>query len=308
MNKKSLLTLCLALTLAPPALAESPQELHRQPLSATELAKDTYVVSGGIANTGFVIGKTGVIAVDPQMSTADAAEQLAIMEKITPKPVSTMIITHSDMDHVYGLPGWPKGLKIIAHENTKTEIEDALGGKGPMVSVPLPVPSELKNYLPTHLIRHSETIEIDGVKIVLMHVAAGHTDGDLLVYLPEKKIVFAGDLLTIGDPNLPNGGLYPVIHLEKYGSSLGWLKVMKAALALRADYFVGGHGPQPVSRKTLSHAVAATEKRRAEIERLFDQGKSLAEIKVELKDPPKTGPLAFFPSFIETTYQELLRK
>lgn len=305
MYRKFLLVFGLSLIASTPVLAE---ELHRQPLKVSSLSDGAYVVTGGIANTGFVVGESSIIAIDPQMSAVDAQEQLAAMAKITSKPVSTIILTHSDIDHIYGLPGWPRGLKIIAQENTKTEMEADIAGKGPPMAMPVPLPEGLDEYLPTHLIRHCEAMEIDGVKIVVTHLAAGHTDGDLLVYLPAQKVVFAGDLLTIGDPNLPNGGLYPVIHLEKYGSSLGWIKVVKAALVLDADYFVGGHGPQPVSRATLEKALAATEKRRTEIETLFDKGKSLEEIKMELKDPPKTGPLAFFPTFIETTYQELLRE
>lgn len=305
MYRKFLFAFGLSLIASAPVLGE---ELHRQPLEISLLNDGAYVVIGGIANTGFVVGESGVIAIDPQMSAADAQEQLAAMAKITSKPVSTIILTHSDVDHVYGLPGWPKGLKIIAQENVKTEIEADIAGKGPPLVWPVPLPEGLGEYLPNHLIRHCETLEIDGVKIVVTHLAAGHTDGDLLIYLPAQKVVFAGDLLTAGDPNLPNGGLYPVIHLEKYGSSLGWLKVMKAALALDADIFVGGHGPQPVSRKMLEEAVAATEKRRAEIKTLFDEGKSLADIKAALNDPPKSGALASFPTFIETTYQELLRE
>lgn len=308
MYRKLLFTLGLVFIGSAPALADPPAGLHRQSLNISPLGRGAYVVTGGIANTGFVVGEQSIIAIDPQMFVKDAREQLAAMAGISPKPVSTMILTHSDMDHVFGLPGWPKNIKIIAQENTKADIKDVMAGKGPPTATPMPVPDGMETYLPTHLVRHHDEMEIDGVRIILTHLSAGHTNGDLLVYLPDHKVAFAGDLLTIGDPNLPNGGLYPVIHLEKHGSSLGWIKIMKAALELDANFFIGGHGPQPVGRGALEAAVAATEKRRSEIKKLFNEGRSLAEIKVELNDAPKTGPLAFFPTFIETTYRELLQE
>ena len=76
---------------------------------------------------------------------------------------------------------------------------------------------------------------LNGVRMVLMYVAPAHTSGDLFVYLPDQKIVFAGDI------HLTNSGRFPVIKIG--GSSLGWIASMKAMLALDADTYVPGHGP-----------------------------------------------------------------
>ena len=139
----------------------------------------------------------------------------------------------------------------------------------------------------------------------LFHVASGHTDGDLVVYLPAQKIVFAGDLLTEGDPGIPLQGRYPVIHLNEYGSSAGWIRDMRAILALPADTFVGGHGHAVRDRATLAGWLKTVEEQRARIKAMFDAGKSLAEIKTALGE---SGPPARFPTFTETTYQELLEQ
>jgi glyoxylase-like metal-dependent hydrolase (beta-lactamase superfamily II) len=305
MYRKVFLALSLAAAVSAPALAQDSGQLHRKPLVVSPLGKGAYLVTGGITNAGVVVGDKGVIAIDAQMFVEDAKREQAEIAKITKKPVHAVILTHSDIDHVNGLPGWPRGIQIIAQENTKSEIQVAIENTDPRQ---MTSPPGLKDYLPTHSIRRSETMVIDGVQVVLTHLAAGHTDGDLVIYLPAQRVVLTGDLLTIGDPNLPEGGLYPVIHLNKHGSSLGWITVMKAVLALDADTFIGGHGPAPVPRAQLEAAVAATEQRRAEVKRLFDQGKSLVEIRAALHDPPRTGPLAFFPTFVESTYQELLQE
>ena len=86
--------------------------------------------SGG--NSTIIIGKTGVIVVDAKQTEAGAKDLLAEIAKITPKPVTTVFLTHSDGDHVNGLVAYPTGIKIIAHQNNKKELETALaaGGRG----------------------------------------------------------------------------------------------------------------------------------------------------------------------------------
>ena len=73
-----------------------------------------------------------MIVVDAKTSAAGGKELLDDIAKITPKPVTTVILTHSDGDHVNGLASFPKGITIIAHENNKKEQETALaaGGRG----------------------------------------------------------------------------------------------------------------------------------------------------------------------------------
>lgn len=147
--------------------------------------------------------------------------------KITPQPVTTVILTHSDGDHVNGLASFPKGATIIAPENNKKEQEAALaaGGRG----------APPADHLPTQVVtKNKESRKIDGVKVEVLHGAPAHTSGDLVVYLPDQKIVFTGDIITTQPDAL--------IHLEKNGSSEGWNTTTKGIVALNADQFVPGHG------------------------------------------------------------------
>ena len=269
------------------------------PMTATLLVKplggDAYWVSGGIDNTGFIIGKTGVIAIDAQMFVPTAKKQLEEIARITPKPVKTIILTHSDPDHINGLPAFARGLEIIAQENAKTEMQ---GLAADLNSNGFPPGAEITNYLPTRTVKDRETMELDGVPIELIHTGPAHTDGDLVIFFPTRKLVFAGDLLT------PEIGPYPGIHLEKHGSSLGWIAAMKALLALDADTYVPGHG-EILGKAELQHRLKASEERRAQIKALFDQGKTVDEAKKALSDVPLNGAASRFPTFVETTYQEL---
>src|SRR5438309_1414810 len=102
-------------------------------LTMKQLKPDVWAGLGGAGgNSTIIIGKTGVIVVDAKQTEAGAKDLLSEIAKITPKPVTTVILTHSDGDHVNGLVAYPPGVKIIAHENDKKELQAALaaGGRG----------------------------------------------------------------------------------------------------------------------------------------------------------------------------------
>ena len=264
-------------------------------LSVAPLRGGAYWVSGGIGNTGFVVGASGVVAIDAQMFVPTTRKELEEIRRITAKPVDTVILTHSDPDHINGLPAFASGIGVIAQENAAREIRRVIAEPA---SNGFPPPPEIARYAPTKVVKDREEALIDGVPMVLLHTAPAHTDGDLAVYLPAQRIVFAGDLLT------PAIGPYPGIHLDKHGSSLGWIASMKAILALDADLYVPGHGDM-LPKDELARRLAAAERRRAEIKALFDQGRSLEEARATLKDVALKGLASRFPTFVETTYQEL---
>src|ERR1700722_2264641 len=250
---------------APPAPA---------PISVKPLNGNVYRTQGGSgSNTGIIVGTNGVFVVDAKQTVDSAKETLADIAKITPKSVTDVIITHSDGDHVNGLAGFPMGLTIIAQENCKKEMEASLNN--PQGAAP-------RDYLPTKTVDKKESLTIDGVSVTLLHWAPAHTSGDLVVYLPSQKIVFTGDIVAAQMP-------YPLVHLEKNGSSLGWIETMKGILALDADSFVPGHGDLQ-TRADLEKRLADAQARRAQIQELVAQGKSLDDVKAALGESTTPAP------------------
>src|SRR3954464_12782221 len=163
------------------ALAQQPAQAP-PPINMKMLKPDVYAALGGSGgNSTIIIGKTGVLVVDAKQTEAGAKDLLAQIAKITPKPVTTVFLTHSDGDHVNGLVAYPPGIKIIAHENNKRELQAALsaGGRG------APPADGLTTQVTTNT---EETMTIDGVKLELYHWAPAHTSGDLVVYLPAQKV------------------------------------------------------------------------------------------------------------------------
>jgi cyclase len=262
------------------------------PLMVMPLTGGVYWTSGGAgANTGFIVGTDGVIVIDAKMTSGSAKEMLAEIAKVTSKPVTTVILTHSDPDHVNGLAGFPKGLTIIAEDNAKKEMEKSESARNVSARAPA-------DYLPTQTVSKDENLTIDGVHLRLLYFGAAHTSGDLIVYLPDQKIVFTGDILALQVP-------YPIIHLEKHGSSDGWITNMHGILALNADTFVPGHGDVQTSKAALQKRLADAEARRAQIKSMVAQGKSLDDIKVALNERDAAPGMGFqLPTFTEVIYQE----
>jgi glyoxylase-like metal-dependent hydrolase (beta-lactamase superfamily II) len=287
-SKLSIIGLAAA-ALAMPVLAQ--QRPGPLTLSVHALKGGAYWVEGGVSNTGFVVGDKGVVVIDPQMSSEAAQKVLAEIARITPKPANTVVISHSDPDHVGGLPGYPAGTTIVMHENTRSVIRasaaDASGGPmlGAMYNALLPL-------LPTRTVSSTETMVVDGVRLVLIHPGLAHTSGDLIVYLPAQKVVFAADLLV-------SSAQFPVIHID--GSSLGWIEGIKAMLALNTDTYVAGHGSLMTKAMVRKHLRDA-ELRREQVKALVNQNKSLAEVQQAL---PETPVDPRFKTFTRVVYEEL---
>jgi cyclase len=259
-----------------------------------QLKPNVYWIEGGGGNSGVIVGDKGVIVIDAKTTPAGGKELLDDIAKITPKPVTTVILTHSDGDHVNGLAAFPAGITIIAHENNKKEQEAAIaaGGRG----------APPADHLPTRVVtKKKESLKIDGVKIEVLHWAPAHTTGDLVVYLPTEKIIFTGDIILAQMAD-------PLVHLEKNGSSEGWITTTKGILTLDADQFVPGHGP--IQKKyDIENRLTRAEEKRAKIKELVAAGKSLDEVRAAVGDPiPAPGKAAPFASFTEVVYKEFSKK
>ncbi len=283
----------LAWTLAGGLSAAFAQGQTPAPLAVHPLRGGVSWVEGAGGNSGLIVGNDGVIVIDAKITPGAGKELVSDAASLSPKPLNTVILTHSDRDHVNGLAGFPAGLTIIAQENNKKEQQRAIAGGGK--------DAPPADRLPTRLVSEgNERTTVDGVPLELLHWAPAHTTGDLVIYLPQQKIVFTGDIIT----NRPD----PLIHLEKGGSSEGWIETARGIVALDADIFVPGHG-NPEAKADVQQYLTHAEAKRAQIKQLVAQGKSLDEIKTAVGDQPApTGNGPGFPTFTEVVYRELTGK
>jgi glyoxylase-like metal-dependent hydrolase (beta-lactamase superfamily II) len=254
-----------------PAIQVSPQ-LGLHTLKQGKL----YWVDGGGANSGIIIGRTGVIVVDAKMTIAAGRQLVELVHKLTPKPITTVILTHSDGDHVNGLAGFPDGLTIIAHENNKIE-QMAVYQLAPVeVGGGKCIPP--RNRLPNRIMFADRVAtDIDGEHLVLHYFGPAHTSGDIIVELPAYKVAYVGDIITTS----------VLVHPEKGGSLAGWFHAARALLTLNVDSYVGGHGPAPDTKAELRAFIAKYQHMRRRVDALEDAGESLAQVKAAMGDPAK---------------------
>lgn len=233
-----------------------------------------YWAEGAGGNSGIIIGKNGVTIIDAKIAAKAGAELVQAVRTLTPKPITHVILTHSDGDHVNGLAGFPDGLKIIAHKNNVMELRavyqfavvEVGGGKC------LPPENRLPN---TIVFKDSVSTQINGDRFVLHHFGPAHTSGDLVVELPAHGIAFAGDLIT----NIV------LVHPEKNGAFSGWFKSAERLLALHVRSYLGGHSATLDTKESLRKRISGYQEIRGKIDRLVDEGMPLGSIKAAMGDP-----------------------
>lgn len=265
------------------------------PLKVTKIRDNVYWVQGGAgSNDGFIVGDKGVVVVDTKTTVDSEKAVIAEIAKVTPKPVDTVIITHSDGDHVNGLAAFPAGLTIIAQENCKKEMVASAGSRNPAP----------QDRLPTKTYAKTDKLTADGIHIRVYHWANGHTSGDTVIYLPDEKIVFGGDLLVT---NRTDTGIHP----EKNGSAEGWLENAKGMLGLDADSYLTGHGDM-MTKADVQKKYDLIQDKYNKVKTMVAQGKSLDEIKTSFGEStaaPAANPNGAPPAatLTEVIYKEVTK-
>jgi glyoxylase-like metal-dependent hydrolase (beta-lactamase superfamily II) len=264
------------------------------PISVQNVKGNIYQLKGGMgANSGIFIGEKEVLAIDTKMDEDSAKEIIVEIRKLTPNPISYIILTHGDRDHVNGLLGFPQGATIISHEKTRVQMDKDFQSP------------EQRAYLPN--ITFSDRLNLylgSGLRnthIDLLYFGPAHTDGDAVVYFPNEKVAFIGDLIFIGRE--------PLIHRHKNGNSFGLVKALRAILNLDAEIFVHGHGDL-ATKKDIQNVIQSVEEKQIRIQAFVKEGKTLEQVKkiFNIEDRPgQTGSIRSM-SLVEVIYLELTEK
>jgi len=289
---RTLEKLTLGIVLSLTGLSSGFSQQQAAALTAEKITDNIYIVRGGVANTGFVVGEKEVAAIDAEMTAGSAKQMIDEIKKVTPNPLTKLIMTHSDGDHVNGLAGFPKGLEIISSIQARNEMEEAFKA---------PNAQGLQEFLPTKTFTDKLDMVIAPERMQLIHLGQAHTSGDIVVFFPDRKLAFVGDLVFIGRD--------PLIHRQKGGTSTGLIKALKAILDLNAEKFVPGHG-NVIGRGEVESALKSLQEKQDKIRSLIKEGKSLDEIKTTFgipTAPAKPGGFSF-PSIVEVMYLELSAK
>jgi cyclase len=227
-----------------------------------------YWAEGDGGNSGIIIGNSGVIVIDVKTTTGAGSQLVQAVAKLTPKPITHVIETHSDGDHIGGIAAFPEGIKIIGHINNKNEQRAVLAYATPVPGGGKCAP--VVGRLPDMVVYKSEvSATLDGERFVFHHFGPAHTSGDLIIELPDYKIAFVGDIITSTAP----------IHPEKNGSLAGWFINANHLLEMNVDSYVGGHATAPFTKTDMRQRIADWKAITDKVDSLVLQGKTADDLK-----------------------------
>lgn len=206
------------------------------PGRAVEVSEDVYAYvqpdgSWWINNTGFMVGSRGVVSVDASSTEARTRAYLETIAAVSSQPVRTLINTHHHGDHTFGNYLF-RSATIVGQERSRA----AAQAWGLPRSAPYWTDVEwgdVELEPPFLTFDESVTVHVDDLRCEVRHLGRpAHTDNDAIVWLPERKVLFSGDLLFKG-----------VTPFVVQGSVGGMLETLAGVEQLGAEVVVPGHGP-----------------------------------------------------------------
>ncbi len=180
-------------------------------------------------NAGAVVGSRSATVIDTTGTEKRARAFHAAVRQVTPHPVSALINTHSHGDHTHGNFMFAPASAIIASERCRREI--IAGGHASYALFPMIDFGDCPITPPTVTFDDRLSVYVDDLKVELIFVGPAHTTSDIVAWIPERKLLFSGDVIFNGGTPFALGG-----------SVAGWLTALDRIEALGAETIVPGHG------------------------------------------------------------------
>ena len=219
----------------------------------------------GESNAGLIAGERESLLIDTLWDARLTGAMLEAVESVTDErsaPVSRLFNTHGDGDHWYGNGLLPPGVEIVSTEAAERQMREEppamltrLSPLGPIAGVGSKLPllpgrdrlrglagfsaalgkyefGGLEPRRPDRRFTGSTSIDVGGREVELIEVGPAHTPGDAIAWVPDARIVFAGDIVFNG-----------VIPIMWAGPVSKWIAALERIEALEPEVVLGGHGP-----------------------------------------------------------------
>ena len=217
-------------------------------IQAVQLAQGVWFVQGNsalgstgnrnfISNAGFFVTDEGVVVVDALGSPALAQELLREIHRVTPQALRYVVVTHYHADHIYGLQTLVQaGAKVIGHasareylnsDTAQRRLEASRIDLAPWIDANTRlVPAD--QWLDTQ----ESQFRLGSIDFVVDHVGPAHTPEDVVVFVPQLGVLFAGDLFFQG--RIPFVG---------QADSRLWIQALNRLMKYQPKIVIPGHGP-----------------------------------------------------------------
>ncbi|MGI9279823.1 MAG: alkyl sulfatase dimerization domain-containing protein [Endozoicomonas sp.] len=281
-----------------------------------EVTKGVYQAVGfGGANSIMVEGDDGIIIVDAMASVESARRVKAAFREITDKPIKAIVYTHNHGDHVFGGPGFvegeenPEDIQIWAHDTTQYYINrvvnvlapaigarsnrmiGALLEKGDKGFVHYGLATQMETIEPgnhadvippTHTFSDKAELNIAGVNLELVHVA-GETNDQIIVWLPDQKVIMPGDNVYKSFPNLYT------LRGTSYRDIKKWYESVDTMLEFEPEFLAPSHTLPVEGKENVKEILTAYRDGIQFVHdqtiRLINQGLSPDELVEQVKLP-----------------------
>jgi glyoxylase-like metal-dependent hydrolase (beta-lactamase superfamily II) len=325
---RSFISLCVLGCISPP------QGGSKEHPEIIRLADNVYVrvVSpdgDAVSNAGFVILENSVLVVDTHFTPEAGQALLGTIRSVTSKPVAFVVNSHAHADHTHGNQVFPEAQLIGSSSARRDVVESDLPSLNRTIAVAqsqleklrreitkekdaarlqrlreqlksreayVQTMSRLKITAPVVALDEAIRIQDGKQEVRILYLGKGHTDGDVVVYLPAVKIAFVGDLFfNEAIPNVQDATLS------------AWMKTLEEVLKLDADKFVPGHGAVG-NRKDVQNFLAYLEALQSLVKAAVERGDSVEQATKEITVPAKYAAYRFqnfFPSNVQKMYAEL---
>jgi glyoxylase-like metal-dependent hydrolase (beta-lactamase superfamily II) len=263
-------------------------DLEEKQISFDRLSDHAYAYTAeGDPNTGIVIGDDAVMVIDTQATPVMAQDVIRRIREVTDKPIKYVVLSHYHAVRVLGASGY-KPEHIIASRDTYDLIVER--GEADMKSEIERFPRLFRAVesvpgltWPTMVFEKHMTLWLGKLRVDIMQLGRGHTKGDTVVWLPQEKILFSGDLVEYGAT--PYTG-------DAYLTD--WPATLDAVAALNATKLVPGRG---ASLMTPQDVKAGLDGTRAFITEMFGSVKRGAAAGKDLRTVYKETYATLKPKF-----------
>jgi glyoxylase-like metal-dependent hydrolase (beta-lactamase superfamily II) len=254
----------------------SQADLVEKKISFDQLSDHAYAYTAeGDPNTGIVVGDNAVMVIDTQATPVMAQDVIRRIREVTDKPIRYVVLSHYHAVRVLGATAY-KADHIIASRDTydlivergeqdmKSEIERFPRLFRAVESVP-------GLTWPNLVFKKRLTLWLGKLQVEIMQLGRGHTKGDTVVWLPQEKILFSGDLVE-----------YEATPYTGDAYLADWPDTLDNLAALKPLKLVPGRGAALMTPEAVKAGLDGTDRFVSEmfaaVKRGVDEGKDLNSV------------------------------
>ncbi|GBD44435.1 Metallo-beta-lactamase type 2 [bacterium HR40] len=241
-------------------------DLSEKKVSFDELAPGIFAFTAeGDPNSGVVIGDQSVLVFDAQATPKQARRVIERVRQVTDKPITHLVLSHYHAVRVMGASAYAAaeiicslGTYELICERGQQDFESEVGRFPRLFEDVASVPGLT---YPTMAFERRLVLWLGRRKVELLFLGRGHTAGDIVAWMPDEKVLFAGDLVEYGATPYTGDA-----HLRE------WPQTLDAVSALGAEKLVPGRGAAARTAKEVQEAIAGTRAFLADLYAIASEG------------------------------------